>query len=244
MSDYQSQQAQTPKFQKTILDHFGFKLTAKPQSGSTRKPTLQVRIKDNQPSFLVYTNVEGDKDNGRIESKTDTATFFTILTALDDIIKGANDRRYTVEIRDRKFIGNKLSDAPMLDSRIIVGKDKSGIVWIAVTSYDEKRPAIRFPFKLSEKATASLTIGETTEKVQESDISRMVATSYLQMLKEMVPHIMRVGFFEKPRDAPKSNQNQNNRGNSGGYQNQRQTQSIGNDDSFGSTSFEEDDFPL
>lgn len=247
MSDYNSNQnsyQDRPKPVKTILDHYGMKLSTKPQAGSQRKPTLAVRIYDNQPMFVVYTNVEGDKENGKIEASTDTPTFFYVLKLLKDMIAGPVDNRRTIEIKKRKFqAGGRLSDQAILDSKIVVGKDKDGIVYIGVTSWDGSRPQIRFPFKLSENSIPYRTVNGNAERIPDDEISAGVATSYVTYMEEIAAQMLRTQYVDKPRKNQQGGNgggggSYNNQGQRPNYQQRQQESSSFTEDTFG------DDIPL
>jgi hypothetical protein len=250
MSNYNNSQNQNngqqplPKV-KTIIDHWGLKLTAKPINGSTRRPSLGVSVYKNEPHFIVYTNVEGDKDKGKIEAKTDVTTFLSSIAALRKIIKGPSDNRITIELKQFRFLGGgRKSETPMLDTKIVVGKDTNGVVFIAVVSWDKDRPTIRFPFVPSNHSNFLNTQGEP---LSEAEVSEMRAEAYCDLMTELVPSMLRTHYVEEPRKDPNANQqgggnrgSYSNQSNQGGYQTNAPKQSSG----FDSDSFTDDDIPL
>lgn len=205
---------------RTLLDHFGMKLTTKPINGSTRRPSLAIRIVKNMPIISVFTNVEGDKDNGKIEVKLDQATFFAVIGAIRKMAASPGEDRIVVEKRDFKFMGGgKRSEEPMLEAKLAIGKDNTGVVYIAVASWDNSRPNVRFPFLPGGHSTFHNLAGE---KLSEAELSVLMAGGYADAMSKVVAQLLVSNYVDEPpkqRPGGQGGGGNYNRGGQGGNYN-------------------------
>lgn len=197
MADGNQQQRGTPR-KKTALDEFKLRLVGEPVNGAKRPPTLGFSIVKNLPQIDVRTNVESDKDYGRISAKLDQPTFFAVMELINKAIEGPNDSKTVVKNFAHRFINGKRSD-PMLDSQIVVGKDASGVVYMGVMSWEKERPIIKFPFRPSQYAKFSNSDGT---EMSLADVSVLYGKGYLKMLHGLIPLVLASEYVEPPPRDP------------------------------------------
>lgn len=189
---------QTPKKEKklTVLDEYKLRLVGDILPNAKRPPTLGFTLVTNRfshsPQIVVRTNVEGDKSYGRIISQLDTPTFFAFLKCLKDTIDGPDDSKTVIKNLAARFINGKRSE-PMPDTTIIVGKDKEGIVFIALTSWEKDRPIIKFPFRPTN--LHSFLNGDGTP-VTAGKLSQIYADAYVNILYGILPLVLTSEYVE------------------------------------------------
>lgn len=228
-----------PPRKKNIVDYAGLRLSAPPQTGSDKRPSLAVIVNKNKIRFDVYTNVPNDKGNGNIRADLAPEQFFLFLDAFERVINAPGEDGYVMDIQDYLWTGQKRSDTPVTKTKLMVRKDKNGVMFISLLSYDSERPRIKFNFTVPWKTQ----LVRNGQEVTEAEISVMVARAYHKTLSSLVPVALTL-HFEEPEVKDKGN---NNTG--GGYQNQNQNRSQSqqrhaprNDDFGGSASAGGNDF--
>lgn len=232
---------------KNALSEYNARLTGDPINGARRGPTLGFAVVKNNPQFELRTNVDGDKDYGRILGKVDSPTFFAILQALDEIVDKPNETKAVWAISAHRFINGQRSKEPMLDSKIMIGKDKEGVVYIAVLSWDKDRPIVKFPFRPQSLHTVSH--GDGTPWTA-AEVSAAYAKGWVKMLHGIIPQILVAEYVEPPqREGGYNGGNRNGGGSNGnGGYNHRGNQG-GSGGSYsggggGGSSGGDDDFPF
>jgi hypothetical protein len=188
------------------LSEYKLRLLAPPQQGGQKPANLSVGVYKNNPRIVVRTNVPNDKDYGKITAALDSFAFFTLMHVVERVANGPND---TKEILNNQstFVAGKKFDTPIVVSKIQVGKDKEGVVFIAVTAKD--RPMIKFEFCQDE--WHYLTHGDGTPWTK-AEYSQIRALGWRDALKELVPFIL-ISDYVEPEQR---NNNGNGGGNNGG----------------------------
>lgn len=197
-----------------------------------QQPTLQVRVRDNQPGFVVYTNVEGDKDNGRIEAALDAPTFYAIMTAIELMADNPDAEPLMFECKGYAFIGGKRSDKPLTKCHVVLARDRNtGALSICLKPYDKSRPLIPFAFGPSEWHNVC---DRTGAVVPTAEYSRLYAKGWARLQQSLVAQVLMTEHvsadeLRAKREANKAargggngggNYNRNNGGgNGGGYNN-------------------------
>ena len=196
---------------KNAYDEFKLRLIGDPVNGSRKKPTLAVSVRKNQPTIEVRTGVEGDKDYGRIMAKLDSPTFFAIPPAIDQLCLATtpNDTKFVVKNMGVKFSQGGQRDVK-LDTQLILGKDRDGILFIAVTSWEKDRPIIKFSFRPSEMHDWYDGAGN---KLSPAQVSVLYAQSWATIFSNLTPHVLYAEYEEPP---PRDD---NRQGGGGGYGN-------------------------
>lgn len=197
------------------LSEYKLRLIGDPVNGAKRKPTLGFSFHKNQPQIDVRTNVDGDKDYGRISAKLDTPTFFAIVPAIENMCDPAtpNNTKIVVKNLAVRFVNGQRTD-PKLDTQLLVGKDAEGLIYMAVTSWERERPIIKFVFRPSEMHT--LFDGTGTELSPQA-VSLLYAKGWARLFAAMAPFVLYHEYVEPPpRDGGNGGGNNNNGGNRGG----------------------------
>lgn len=219
----------TPTTTGAVLRDSKYTLTAEPVNGSRRPPNLKFLVNRNQPVIEVRTNVDNDKNYGRISANMEPAAFFAAMHVLGEIAEGPNDNHMTFENLVTRWVDRKPTD-PKLDTKLTIGKDAEGIVFIAVLSWEQGRPMIKFPFGFSDKTRV---VSKSGEALSRAELSRIAALGFQKMWLQMAPQVLIEDYTPPPpRDGQGGNNggqrqggfqgggnNYQNRGNGGGYQN-------------------------
>lgn len=138
-----SNQPQRPPIKPTPLDVMSTWMYAEPVAGSQRRPNLRMKVIGNVPRMVVKTNVQDDKNNGRIDMNLDTATFSVMLYQLDQLASGKTDRVPDLQYND-DFVAGKKMDKQLTLGTIKMGKASDGRIYIGIHAHD--RPKVQFFF--------------------------------------------------------------------------------------------------
>lgn len=227
------------------LSEYKLRLIGDPVNGAKRPPTLGFSVNKNQPQIDVRTNVEGDKDYGRISAKLDTPTFFAILAAVQQMAEPgtAPGTKQMFKNKATRFLNGRRSD-PMLDTTVIIGRDNDGVVFIGVTSWEKERPIIKFPFRPSQMHEM---VDGTGAPAPLSKISELFARGWCIAMGALVSEILHAEYVEPPpRDnagggRPQGGGQGGNRGGYGGGYGGGSGSGTGASSGGG---FQDDDFPM
>ena len=135
-----------------VLSEFALRLTGEPINGSKRPPSLMLNVKRDGKSgpwcalVEARTNVENDKDFGKISLMLDMPTLFMVLNLIQkwcDTPEAGFDR---IELHSRRYMRaqNAMSKEPMLDGTIGIGRNAAGQIYLGVKSWDPDRPNCKF----------------------------------------------------------------------------------------------------
>lgn len=142
MAYEQPQRAPSPL---TIFDVMSNWLFADPVQGAHKRPNIKIKPMGNVPRIIVKTNVEGDRNNGRIDFNTDLATFAAAMHALRQMAEGTSKHDLLNFDYTDDFVAGKKLDKPMLLSTLQIGRDKdTERLYIAIIAH--QRPRIQFFF--------------------------------------------------------------------------------------------------
>lgn len=201
-----SQQNRNPaQAAPNALSEFKLRLTAPPQQGSTKKAALSMGVWKNNPRLIVRTNVPNDKDYGKITAALNTFTFMALLHLLDKIADGPNDVKEVLN-NNSDFVAGRKYDAPITVSKVMLGKSKEGVIWIAVTAKD--RPMIKFEFQSDEWHFLSHADGTNWT---ESESSVLYTHAWTNTARALVPLILKEEYM-----APEFNDNRGGQQGGGG----------------------------
>ncbi len=211
-----------PPRKKNVLDETKLRLSADPVSGSKRRPSLAFSVVKNNPRIDIYTNVEGDKNNGNIRAAMDAPVFFSLLQLVKEAIAAEPGKRWAIQNKNYKWFGpGKKSDAPVNLSDTIIGKDAEGRIFISVIDKeDTSRPKIKFCF--GSGYWHDIFHGDGTPFTEVED-SVLCAKAFVGMLEGLIPVVM-ANEYEPPvpRDQQGGGQGNSYGGNSGGNNNYQQ----------------------
>ena len=236
MADGNQHQRGQPR-KKNSLDEYKFRLIGDPVNGSRRPPTLGFSVVKNQVQIDVRTNVENDKDYGRISAKLDSPTFFAVLVKLDEVIDAPPDTKYVLENTAIRFVNGQRTD-PKLDTRVLLGKDRDGVVFIGVTSWEKERPIVKFPFRPSQFHSWARADGTL---LSPAELSQLYARGYVRELQSLVPVVLETNYVEPPPRENRGGYGGNRGGGSGGGSSNNRQQTWGGGDTDKGL---DDDFPM
>lgn len=227
--------AQQPQ-QGPILNPFSVMSTwmhADPVEGASKRPNLRFAVMGNVPRITVRTNQPNDLNYGRIDFKTDLATFAAAMAYGQKLANGEDvpqERRFVYQ---DVFVAGKRLDKPMVISTLVIGREQdSGRIYIAVLSSQQQRPRIRFFFGPSQ--FHNILNGDGSQ-LTPKEMSEAYALGFLKGAYDLVLHLLVTEFDENGRNVANpanfnqgnSNQNQGNH-NQNGYQ-RKQAQGFDDD---------------
>jgi hypothetical protein len=184
------------------------KLQLHTPNASGKNATLKFNIVKNYPRIDVYTNDDNDAKNKEpIRAAMDQPCFFLFLTLLEKAANSKESFEETIENKNYTFFGGKRSEKPEVISRVTVGKDEKGVIFITVSA--KNRPKIKFP--LAPTNWNYLIDIKTGEKIGEAKASHYTALAWKEMLSQMIGSYLVFNFEEEEVKEQKSNQGGNNR---------------------------------
>jgi hypothetical protein len=210
------EQQQRPPSPLTIFDVMSNWLFADPVQGSNKRPNIKIKPMGNVPRIIVKTNVEGDRNNGRIDFNTDLATFSAAMQTLKQMAEGrALQDLYNFDYTD-DFVAGKKLDKPMLLSTLQLGRDKdTGRLYMAIIAH--QRPRIQFFFGPSKFHGVRLRDGSPLPGDQ---LSNAYALGFLEPACAMLYNLLSGSAFDenaKNVAKPPAMQGGNGGGGGGNY---------------------------
>ncbi len=249
-------------FVETLLDDRKLRLSAPPISGSKQRPQLSVAVVGGNPRINVYTNLDGDKENGRISAKMDMFAWGQLLEMIEHVVANPDASRLQMANK-RPMEQNEQSHGgkrePIQESTTVVGRDKDGKIYIAVLAADNDRPKIIFHFGAQYYHT--IVYRDAPQNfVEDRFVSEIAAKAWVKSMRAAVIQILTDKAAEKgaakaAKKEAEGGGGGGNRGNSGGGYNRGGGGGSGggksfDDDSFGGSSgggidsFDDDLLPL
>lgn len=207
---------------------------AQQRNGRSMAPSLTIAVVDNQPRFTVYTNVEGDKQNGKIEGNMDAYTFYAVMQVIRDIASNKFVDPETGKPADSALIPNKgfffdpqtkkRSESAVVKSKTIVGRDEHKRLFIGLAA--KGRPFAKFIFGPSEFHAMEDKNGKPLSSELSSNFYGM---AFANLLEKMVAQILVDEFVsQEDLDAKREANKQQNRGGGGGGNNYQRGNGGGN----------------
>lgn len=206
---------------KIPLDNTKIHLSAPNQKG--KRASMQFGLINNNPRITVFTNDPDDtQDYGKIVAALDAPTFFAYIGAIHNAIKATGKWRVKFDNKKTSWSGGKPSEAPVVTSSLLVGRDEDGTIWTSVSA--PRRPNIKFVFGPSEFHSVVDGDGAVYDKAK---LSQMYAEAHAQMLSQLMAGLLITEYVPpKPKEDGGNNRGGQDRGNSGGGN--RQQSSGGN----------------
>lgn len=224
-------QPQRAPLDPNIFDVMSNWLYADPVPGNQRRPNLRVKVIGNVPRIQVKTNVDNDKNHGRIDFQTDLFNFSTMLYRLKSMADGTDTTDgYNFDYKDNFLAGKKL-DNEIIISTAQIGRDQAtGRLYIAILSGDKSRPRIQFFFGPSRFHDMRRRDGSP---LTPKELSEAYALGFCKPVARLVEQLLLTTFNPDARNVAKApvpggaggggNRNFGNQGG-GGYNNNRQQQ--------------------
>ncbi len=183
---------QTP-YIETLLDDRKLRLSAPPVGGRGRRPALFVTVVGGNPRINVYTEVDTDKNGGKIVAKKDALAFFQLLETLQHIIATPEESRWIMvnklPVEREEGGGGGARREPEIDTKTVVGRDKDGVIYISVLSGDNERPKIIFQFgnqyyhQLARRDAPDV-------KLENRVISELAARAWVRLMRAATANIL------------------------------------------------------
>jgi hypothetical protein len=187
------------------------------------KPVFRVAIRYNQVQAKVYTGVAGDKNKGVIEANMSLPIFGAFIELIKDASKPEWPAGKRIAVLNRNFTypNGKRSEKPEEISKLYVGKNKDGVVYIACVAPEyQNRPMIQFAFTDDEWFAL---VDADGNSLSEADVSMYLAREYAARMEYLVRQNYHDGFqtkeeIEAAKEANKANRGGGyNKGGGGGY---------------------------
>lgn len=236
----------------TAMNEYLLHLTGDKIGDNKRPPSLMLNVKRDGKqgpwcaALAVRTNVENDKDYGRIEFLISLSDMFMILEMVNrwaDATEAGSDR---MEISNRRYLRsqNAWSKEPMLVGSVSVGRTQSGQVFIGVQSYEPDRPKCRFIVKptVDYRRSVKLFKRDGTEW-EEGPLSQLYAKGWARQMGLLIADAYKNDHIPAP---PKEQQQGggnygNNRGGGGSNYGSNRGNDSGGTDNGG---WSDDDIPM
>lgn len=220
-------------FKPTIKKHAinEKKLQLHAMNASGKNATLKFNVVKNYPRIDVYTNDDNDPKNKEpIRAAMDQPSFFLFLTLLEKAAHSKEPFEETIENKNYVWYGKTKSEKPEVISRVTVGKDEKGVIYIMPSA--KGRPKIKFP--VAPTNWNYLVDIKTGEKVGEAKASHFMALAWKDMLSQMIGSYLIFNFEEEV-------QKEDSRGGSGGDNRWQKDKNDRESRSSESSSFDGDD---
>lgn len=207
-----AQQQNFPTRKKTPLDEVGLRLTADTLENGTGRPTLKVYPNGkNTVRFDIWSNLPGDKNDGRITLDVPFGILFVFLELVKYYAEPSTQAdRSHVELTGFTFFGGKRSEKPEVLGKLYAGKDEQGVVFISVQVSDSTRPKIMFPL-LDQSFSRIVTPQGVMNKAQASMI---YARGYMAAWALFLQHHGSEAYVDKSQQQKGGG---NGGGNGGGW---------------------------
>lgn len=211
-----------PPPKKNALSEYKVQLVGPTANGARFPASISISVVNNQPRLTVRTNVDGAKDYGRIMAKLDTPTFFAIIEAIDMARASQTEWKMAIKNMNHKWSKqNGRSSEMSLESTTWVGKDKDGVVFIAITAQDA--PNLKFVFS---PTTYHNCVHADGSAWTEAEVSMLYSGSFIRWAQGLTLQILHDEYVEP---KPKGEKGNSGGGNNSGYNNNRNSNS-GNSD--------------
>jgi hypothetical protein len=166
-------------------------------------------VVNNNPRFDVWTNKDGDKNNGSIQGKMDAVGFSTFLNRFLNILKNGAPKSQISLVCSRP--GQNRGEV-IREATVVAGLDDNGIAYISVVAADSDRPKIKFMFGNTQFQTLA---GGQGTKLTDSEISIGWAFGWLEAVERVIGNIFTDKYVHKEPGEKKPG---GGYGGGGGYQ--------------------------
>lgn len=220
-----STQNQIPQASTIEIDRCQMYTTA-PGTESDRATLLWQFVNANtgmswNPRITVWSRVPGDEKKPPIVAALNTISANTLLDKIEEacsaepgtLVGKLTCEGYKYDQETKQRIPGK-----QVLSRVLVGKDKDGCVWLSVVSSDESRPRIQFKYSLGEyhhyehkdgtrytEAEMSIVVAKATVRVLRDAMSKYVSYIDDEARKNRTERMNRNKSGNRPASAPAVN---------------------------------------
>lgn len=192
MSD-QPAPATAPVRTKNALHENKLRLVGDILKGARRPATWQLMMFGNQLRVSCYTNLENDKNNGRMEAKMDTITAFAFMEQVEMILNDPTPNKLFTEC---KTVVNGDWKNPVLEATLSVGRGEDKVVYVGIISADESRPRLQFRLRPTDFHAL---LGANRQPLPEQLVSEIYGRAYLRLMRALCPSVLDTHFTESER---------------------------------------------
>ena len=182
------------------------------KSSPRDSPNVSLHIVNNNPRFRVYMNDGVNK--GPISYTLDPIKVYTFFEAILHAGKNKEPSRVGFELKSTFDHKGRQTDKPAPVSKIFVGRNSDGIIFMAFQAKGEK--AAVFNFKSDYYAVL---LGSDGEALDPKLASELTARGWVELLKQMVGPFLVVHGKEPPKRENNNGNSNNDSSTSGGGDN-------------------------
>lgn len=220
---------------KTALDEYKLRLVSDaPPKGARRPATLAFSVVKNNPRFTLFTNVDTDKDKGRLQAALDTHTLYAFLQLLRKVADGEPGTKFSIENKNHTYFNGQRSTEPKLMSTIIVGKDDEGCVFMGVVA--NNITPVKFIFGPTEY---HMMVHKDGTPFTRAELSVLYAKGYADLLENLTANVLDSHYVEP---EPREN-NRRGGGGGGNWQSRGNNRGAVHEDAWSDIDVS-DDFPM
>ncbi len=154
-----------------------------------RITSLKWSVKNGYPRATVWIN-GADRSiksyDNMIISPFTYAGLAAFTSTMADVIDAENGTEYAIQCFNTKFVDNKRTDEVELQSTMTIGKDKAGVIYLALGA--DGKPTVRFDLHVRTKWNKILLNGEDISVKAQG--SKLFAKHYLKMVEKSIFDIM------------------------------------------------------
>lgn len=177
------------------------------KSVDDRDVALQWSIRMGYPRITIYTDTSVVNQDGKMDfSKIIIAPFDYVnlkvfLEYFKKVINGENDNSYSVNCYNVKFKDGVKTNETYLQAKVVVGKDKEGIIYLA--AIEEGKPKIKFELLPNTKWFRYFN-KDDIEIDDKGTLSKLYSTSYVCLLETIIQKEFNIDVKEEVMLDPPS----------------------------------------
>ncbi len=241
-----------------VFQEYSMVLLSEPVAGAEKPPRFTIGLYRNRPTISVRTNAPNDQgnDNGRIQANPTIPDFYAFLRVLESLAKTKGERKFTATLKARTYGKGGLSPDKRVNAKLIFGRDRNDVIYIAVLHWNKDRPVIKFPFLPQNDNSSETNWGDAQgQPLSNAEISEFYTLGWIDAVRGFMGTLLPDNYVPPaPRNSGNGNgggqrqQGGYNNNNRGGYQNNGGGNSSYSNSNAGSNSddslsFGDDDLP-
>jgi len=160
-------------------------LTLRKQYDDEDYGLLTWSVRNGYPRITVFTSNAHKSEtfdyNTMITAPFDYANIEILLDYFEQVIDAPNDTVFKIECFNTKFVNNERTNDIELQSTVSIGKDKEGMIYLAVLAEGKRK--VKFDLKGS-RYHKYIVNGEVL--TDDAAISKKVATGYLKVARKLL----------------------------------------------------------
>jgi len=186
-NNYQRNNANPPKERaKHSLNDFRFRLVGQRLEGATKPCNLGFDIGRDGVEFTANTNVDGDKDYGRIRASVSLQDAFFIMTILERAPRMAPGKHETIAIAGASWDRQSNSRKVRLQANMKIGRNDAGVIYLSVGSWENQRPIVMIEMLPSNMLKL---VDSDGNPAPADKVSELMAVAWAKSLSQMLPMV-------------------------------------------------------